>query len=120
MPPRLRPCNGSSLGSEMATIQVISVLILVLGFDVFHSLSSPGDLERSSRKIFKRLNSLTADACQIYSSLRFNPNRPAVRSSHDLLDVLWLRNKPCKGKDICGHNSAENDRKRNDMPTSVT
>jgi hypothetical protein len=39
MPPPLRSpelCNGSSLGPEMATIQVISVLILVLGFDVFH------------------------------------------------------------------------------------
>src|SRR5262245_19077843 len=65
MPPPLRSselCNGTSLGPEMATIQVISVLILVLGFGVFHTLSSPGDLGRSSRKIFKRLILLTADA----------------------------------------------------------
>jgi hypothetical protein len=43
MPSPLRSAelyNGSSRGPEMTTIQAISVLILVLGLDAFHSISS--------------------------------------------------------------------------------
>ena len=71
MPPPLRSSelyDGSFLGPEMATIQVISGLILVLGFDVFHFTIQSRRFGAKFPKDFQTAEFFTADACQIYSS----------------------------------------------------